>query len=475
MRSISGQIPYILFLMKTIFRSATHLWLICLSVTIYAQEPGKNSLGDLWEKVAHNYPGLQAQTALVASTASKKQAVKSQALPQFKIQAQNSYGTFEGSNGAFFPQSGFFNVSGNPTLLDGSDQTFNTFGSAVVEWEVFAFGKQQQENKAATAQYQQQIAQKEAYVLQLKKELAFRHIQHLYATANYDWMSKNADRLRSIELITNGLAVSGLKPAADNLLAHSSYLQAAGQQRFWTGSKQATHIALAELVGEPLDTLDATRLHHFLTFPLHKTNPSAPIEELEHPVLTQYKQEASYFEHSSKSITRAALPSVKVLGGYAIRGSGIQTNTVTDKWKDGFSNTVDNYLVGVGITWNFSSLFTNQYKKQALSKQAESAEKKYSAYEQALQANIEASQVQIQEQTEQLQQTHQAIVHATQAYTMYMARYKSGLITLSELLQIQQLLEQAEKTHIDAAQQYWMQLVSEATLTANFDFLFTNL
>ncbi|MDM1045726.1 TolC family protein [Myroides sp. 1354] len=461
--------------MKTIFRSATCLWLTCLSVTLYAQEPRQHTLGNLWEQVERQYPGIQAQTALVASSASKQQAVKSQALPQFKIQAQNSYGTFEGSNGAFFPQSGFFNVSGNPNLLDGSDQTFNTFGSATVEWEVFAFGKQNQENKAASAQYEQQLAQKEAYILQLKKELAVRHIQNLYATANYDWMSKNADRLKNIELITNGLAVSGLKPAADNLLAHSSYLQAAGQQRYWTGNKQATHIALAELVGEPLDTIDAIHLHNFLTFPLHKTNDATATETFEHPVLTQYKQEASYFEHSSKSMSRAALPSIKVLGGYAIRGTGIQSHTVTDKWKDGFSNAIDNYLVGVGITWNFSSLFTNQYKKQALTKQAESAEKKYSAYEQALQANIAASQVQIKEQTQQLQQTHQAIIHATQAYGMYMARYKSGLITLSELLQIQQLLEQAEKTHIDATQHYWMQVVSEAALTANFDFLFTNL
>ncbi|WP_410881127.1 TolC family protein [Myroides sp. DW712] len=461
--------------METNFRSATLLWLTCLSMTLQAQEQPTMTLGSLWQEVEHNYPGLQAQQALVTSKASQQQAVKSQALPQFKIQAQNSYGTFEGSNGAFFPQAGFFNVSGNPDLLTGTDQTFNTFGSAVVEWEVFAFGKQQQENQAAQAQYQQQVAQKEAYILQLKKELALRHIQNLYATANCDWMNKNADRLKSIKSITEGLALSGLKPTADNLLAQSSYLQAAGQQSYWKGNRQATHIALTELVGNSIDTLDANHVRHFLSFPLHETYTSTAAETVEHPLLTQYKQEASYFEHSSKSIARAGLPSIKLLGGYAIRGTGIQAHTATDKWKDGFSNSVDNYLVGVGITWNFSSLLTNQHKKKALNKQTESAEKKHQTYEQALQTNIEASQVQLKEQVHQLQQTHQAIVHATEAYTMYMARYKSGLITLSELLQIQQLLEQAEKTHIEATQQYWKQLVTAATLTADFDFLFTNL
>lgn len=461
--------------MKTIFRSATLLWLTCAGIAVNAQEHESLSLSGLWQKVEQNYPGLQAQDALIASKSSQIQAVKSQALPQLKFQAQNSYGTFEGSSGAFFPQAGFFNVSGTPSVLDGGDHTFNTFGSAVIEWEVFAFGKQAQENKAATAQYKQSIAQKDAYLIQLKRELALRYIQHLYATTNFDWMLKNTARLQHIERLTKGLAQSGLKPEADNLLAHASYLQAAGQQNYWMGVKQATHITLVELVGESLDGIDAPQIEHFLTHAINQSLTFDSTSVSEHPVLQQYKQEASYFEHSSKSLSRAALPSIKLLGGYALRGSGIQTQTVSNQWKDGFSNSVDNYLVGLGITWNFSSLFTNQHKKQALNQQATSVDKKYMAYEQALQANIEASQVQLQEQTAQLKQTHQAVEEATQAYGMYMARYQSGLITLTELLQIQQLLEQAEKTHIEATQHYWLQLVSAATLKANFDFLFTNL
>lgn len=155
--------------MKTNFRSATLLGLICSGITVYAQDQPSTNLQNLWQKVEHNYPGLQAQTALVASMANTQNAIQSQALPQLKIQAQNTYGTFEGSNGAFFPQAGFFNVSGTPHALEGSNQAFNTFGSAVIEWEIFAFGKQNQENKAALAQYNQSLAHKEEYTIQLKK------------------------------------------------------------------------------------------------------------------------------------------------------------------------------------------------------------------------------------------------------------------------------------------------------------------
>lgn len=282
-------------------------------------------------------------------------------------------------------------------------------------------------------------------------------------------------RLEAIKRITSGLALSGLRPAADSLLAHSSYLQAAGQQIFWTGTKQATHLAVVELLGEPLPSIDSKSIENFLTPALLEQEQPPILKEADHPTLQQFQEETSFFEHRSKSIASAALPSIKLLGGYAIRGTGIQAPTVSNSWNDGFSNTADNYLVGVGLTWNFSSLFTNQYKKQAFKQQAENASQKYKAYQQALQTNIEASHIQLNAQAKQLKQTLQAVEQATQAYAMYMARYQNGLIALSELLQIQQLLEQAEKTHIEATQYYWLQLVTEASFTTHFDFLFTNL
>ena len=94
-----------------------------------------------------DYPGLQAKNAAVAVSQLEEQALKSSMLPQVKMQAQNSYGTFEGSSGAFFPQAGFFNVSGNQAL-SGSNVTANSFASATLEWEVLTFGRQQKERSS---------------------------------------------------------------------------------------------------------------------------------------------------------------------------------------------------------------------------------------------------------------------------------------------------------------------------------------
>ncbi|MEC4117245.1 TolC family protein [Myroides phaeus] len=440
----------------------------------YAQNTPQFSLADLWEKTEQNYVGLQAKIANVDAAQHHYKSSKTEALPQLRIQAQNSYGSFEGSNGAFFPQPGFFNVSGNPDAFDGADNTMNSFGSAVVEWEIFAFGKQKQATKATKASLNKSIADKEAYAIQLKKELTTRYIHTLYNEANLDWTQKNTNRLNEVQRITASLTAAGMKPQADSLLAHSSYLQALSQQDLWQGNKESSLIHLAELTGEEsgMNTIETER---FLSFSTTDQQPDTAIEH-NHPFLQSLEHQSKSLMHSSKSIARSGLPSFKVLGGYAVRGSGIdKSGYVSDRWKDGFSNSVDNYLVGVGLTWNFTTLFTNKHKQENFAKMAKSVDFQKEQYSQQMQAQLASSIAKINEQQKQLQKTKQAIEQAHQAYTMYLARYKSGLIALSELLQIQSLLQQAEKTHIEASQQYWLQLVAQATLTTDFQFLFNNL
>src|SRR3546814_9031184 len=134
------------------------------------------TLGSLWPQVKENYPGIGAKKAAIDAAEYNKRAVKGVMLQQVNAQAQHTYGTYEGSAGAFFPQTGLFNVSGAANTLDGSStngspMAANNFGSATVEWELFSFGKLRKENEAATAGYYKAVSEKEAYLLHLKKTL----------------------------------------------------------------------------------------------------------------------------------------------------------------------------------------------------------------------------------------------------------------------------------------------------------------
>lgn len=453
----------------------TAVWFaIAAAFPLYAQQQEENTLGSLWPKVEENYPGVGAKMSAIDAAKLHERAVKGKMLPQVKAQAQNTYGTYEGSAGAFFPQAGLFNVSGATNALNGSSMAANTFGSATVEWDLFAFGKFRKENKAANALYYKAVSEKDAYVLKLKKILSERYITLLYNDAKLKLTKKNAERLDSIRNITSGLSAAGLRPAADSLLSSSSYVQAMGELDKWSGLKTSSVIKLMELYGE--DMVDYTVSAIRFSNPIENQLNGGNSINATHPILDALDKQSQYYALSGEAQKRSSLPSLRLLGGYAYRGTGINTNgTVSGAWQDGFNNTTNNTLAGIGITWNITGLHTNRLKSEELLKEAESTKLLQSQYEQAMQADLSASRAKIRQQYEQLGKTRLAVKQSQDAYGMYLARYKSGLIALSELLQIRTLLEQAENAHIEASSAYWMLLAYEAELTANFNFLFNNL
>ncbi len=438
----------------------------------FAQQ-GEGQLNTLWTEVQNSYPGLASREALVESSKMQERSVFGERLPQIRAQAQNSYATYEGISGAFFPQSGLFNVSG-ANGLSGPSWTFNTYASTTLEWELFSFGKNNYKSKAARAKTYSAEREKDAYSLNLQKELSQRYLHLLFNETKLETNQQNVDRLNTIRSITSSLARAGLKSAADSLLASSSFNQAIGDNEKLKGEKRAAIIQLLELTnGKEANYIGS--VPRFLDPSEVSLNKATEIDPA-HPALTTLDEQRKRLEYRGKSEARAALPSVNLIGGYAYRGVGIGNDgAVSDNWNDGFSNSVNNGLVGVGITWNISDLYTQNKRAGSLKKQAESEGHRYKQYEQQMQAQLASIQIKLTRQYTEVEKTNQAQQQANDAYQMYLSRYKSGLMDLSNLLQIQILLEHAEIKHIDAAFNFWMLMASEAELIADFSHLFTNL
>lgn len=439
--------------------------------SLQAQD-SKISLENLWQLVEANYPGLSAQQATIDAAKLQEQAVRSQALPQAQLQLQNSYGTHQRSNGAFFPQPGLFNVN-SPVGITGSATSANSFGSATVEYELFSFGRQQADNSAAELLTSRKQADKIVYALKLKKELSKRYIQYLYTESKLQWLDKNADRLHDIQRMAAGLSRAGLKPAADSLLAYSSYIQALAEKDNWNGNMAMSLAALQELHGQ--DDFNINLQDSKFDNPNLRLKPDAD-NKLAHPFLDVLEKQSAYHKGLADAQNKAGLPSLKLMGGYAFRGSGIGAKGhVSGNWTDGFANSSNNVLLGIGVTWNLTGLHTNKLKGNVWLKEVEKDRFQQAEYQLNIQAGLKAINGKLNEQEKQLSKTIQSVTFTQDAYQMYMARYKSGLITMTELLQIRMLLEQAENNHIEALNSYWLQLAEEAMLTNDFHFLFNNL
>ena len=86
---------------------AITMWLTIAAIFPMHGQHKQNTLGNLWPKVEESYPGVGARESAIDAATLNERVVKSDMLPQVKAQAQNTYGTYEGSAGAFYPQAGF--------------------------------------------------------------------------------------------------------------------------------------------------------------------------------------------------------------------------------------------------------------------------------------------------------------------------------------------------------------------------------
>lgn len=446
---------------------------LCTSSAVFGQEL---KLEELWTEVMQNYSGITSRDYAIEASQINETATQGNLYPKVKVQAQNSYGSYESSMGGFFPQAGFFNVNGTNNPLFGSDASFNTFGSALVEWEVFSFGRLKNDVQVSKSMTEKKLSEKEAYLLSLKTQLSSRYIDFLYSHAHKAWNEKRTDRLKSIYEIANQLAASGLIASADSLISLSAYTQSLGRQENILGTIESAEIRLKELY-EFTDSKHSESLQSFMNSDLLLESENTIQINSSHPKLNLLTNQVEITELQAEAERKTIFPSLRVMAGYAFRGSSIdiQAAEVSGNYTDGFSNSSHNLLVGVGLTWDLSNFYTKRIKGESLSKEAESVKSIHLNYEQAMQAELAAINAKIKQQKEALIKSKLGIQQSADAFDMYFLRYESGLIRLSDLLQVQLLVEDAEKNHIEALLEYWKLRVQYSELTEDFDFLFRNL
>ncbi|MBB6269753.1 outer membrane protein TolC [Pedobacter cryoconitis] len=443
------------------------LFFMLISVSTCAQQTAGLTLAQAWELAYQNYAGLMAKDAQLQEAYYAKKEVQSRSLPQIQLQLQNSYGTFAGSNGAFFPVPGVFNVNGTKSDHAGSPAA-NTFGSVLADWKFFEFGRQRKTIAAAGYKVQEAQSGYDAAKLSLQAKVTSLYIGILYANSNLTWADQQVKRVKEILELTVSLADAGLKPGADTALAASSYLLAVASKNEWAGKYNAGQINFSEVVPGTSVLLPQQSFMHYQTLHILPDSISS-----NHPYLQILDQQVRYNEVQNTLASKKAFPSLSLLGGLSARGSGIYTaGTVEKNWSAGFNNIAHNYLIGIGLTWNLSNIYTGSPEKKRTAKTLQSSKFNYDLQKLQMNTAIQAINSRTDQQLKQVKNTRLALAKAQQAYELYLSRYESGLINLTELLQIQSLLQQVEKNSIEVQQEFWNLLIRRAELSGDFNYLF---
>lgn len=441
--------------------------LLFVSTRSYSQNEQHISISHAWDAAFANYPGLTEKKANIRESEYRRTEVKNGFLPQVEVQLQNTYGSYSGNTGAFFPLPGIFNVSGNNKVIGQPDAAANSFGSVVMDWKLFGFGIQRKELEAANHQVKEAGSNFNAAKLQLQTKVTRLYMNILYNQSKLEWAKENVTRVKEILTLSESLAEAGLKPGADTLLAAASYLQTRAELDDWEGKLASSLIQLTEVVTIMPERL-SIRSAPFLTATAGETGLDSV--SLTHPYLDIFANRLLFVRTQEQIAARKIFPSISLLGGWSSRGSGIgRDGFASTEWSAGFNNTSNNYLAGVGLTWNISSAYNSSVERKRVGQTVLATKSRLELQALQLNTGLQSVSARIDAQLKQVMKTTQAVKNARNAYDLYVSRYESGLMNLNELLQIQLLLQQSEKINIEAYQELWDKEILRSELSGDFN------
>jgi len=285
----------------------------------------------------------------------------------------------------------------------------------------------------------------------------------MYSNTMQDWAKREAERNKNLVKLSSGLVRSGLASAADSLIASTSLKQAVGQIKKWEAQTNRFKNQLFEYTG---NYFKSKKVPDYFFSP---TEAEVKDSVVAHPLLTEKKQKNDALEIREKMVNHQVLPDVSLLAGGLVRGIGYGAND--QAFEDSYRLPINNYLVGVGLTWDLSQWYSKRLKSQKVNQQQERVALEKEVVKRSLNEQQKSLEYHIAKAKEEIQEAEDAYHSAKESYRLFKVRYKSGLINLTTLLQIQQTLQFTEKSRIQAYYEYWQYWNNYSYARADFSIL----
>ncbi|WP_162303776.1 TolC family protein [Paracnuella aquatica] len=418
------------------------------------------TLPDVWHRVLQHYPSLTARKEAIEVQALKKDLTRQAFLPDISVQAQHSYGSVKNIPGSFFPLPGLFTTTGGNKPQAAATAGANLNTSAVLQWNFLQFGRRQKAMEAADAAIDWSNAMLKQEEWKLLVAASKLYVATLATTAALEVAQADTRRFATLLELVQAQASAGLRPGADTLLLKASYLQSKAAEHDHIAERRKALEQLGALMGESSAafSLDTTAFHQ-----LAQTSISTSDAVQQHPYLQVLDKEIRGAEAGQALVKKEVYPTVSLLAGVGLKGSGIAADGTMHKnigapWR----HASGTYLAGIGLTWNFSSLYQNRTKQAVANRTIAiaKAEKEAAAIE--LGAQYAAALSSWHEQQQKLAGALAARNASRAAYDLYEVRYQSGHISLIELLQLQKALQETERAYVTALQGNWNELLQQA-------------
>jgi outer membrane protein TolC len=457
------------------------LSLVFGSIQVQAQQTQILGIKDAIRIGLENYGTIKAKANQLNSAKSQLTETKTEYLPDVTLSAQNVYGTVNGQNGPVYGFGGYATAASGPAL---ASQNWNaTFGSLYlsnVNWNFFAFGRAKEKVKVQGRVVDIDASDLNQEQFEHEIRVASAYLNVLVAQQLVKANKDNLNRTLAVKRVVVARVVNGLNPGVDSSVVNA---QVAAAQITLTSSEeteqeQATQLAEYLASDQREFILDST----FVTKVPMNIYIASKVSPGDHPVLQYYRNQVNQSNEEAKYLNTFSYPTFTLFGLYQGRGSGFKAGYSTNQgdynFDSGYGAGADptryNYLLGVGVTWDFTNVFRVHYQVQAQKYLSKEYQDQYDLQAQNLRDQQQLAETKIINAAKNYNEAPFEVKSASDEYKQKFALYQNGLATIVDFTQALYDLYRAQIDYDIASNNIWQALLYKSAATGDFSIFINN-
>jgi len=435
--------------------------LLSAAVASAQQNAPTVTLRQLLSSVDTRAPQLLTDSAAIAIRQAQAAETRNNWLPDLTLNYQADLGTSNNTTGPYFgfgiiPSSsgGVHNTNVTTTIADN-------LGIAAFNWEVYNFGKYSAENKVANSDINVQQKQFAESKYDLQAYTISNYLQLLRLQDFLNIQLRNIQRTTEIRRSIESLAKSGVRAGVDTSIAEAELSKARLNYIELNNQLKQEQLQLSAVSGLPYQSIipDTTAEATLIG------QPNAylfPADTADHPIINYYRSVYQNSLQREDLVKKMYNPKISLEAAAWERGSSIDAEGHYNSLGSGYDFDRDNYLVGIGISYNVFDLRRRQLKLRTQKASTDYAYKKLQEQQQLLAVSNNQADVEMQTALDRLKEIPNQLNAAEAGYRQKLSLYRNGLTDIIELDAALNILYRAETDYMQAKYDYANALFEKA-------------
>ena len=332
--------------------------LLAAGISLLAQQAaprGGLTIAQAVEDALRNYPSIRVTQEQMNAAAAGIRLARTAYLPRVDGLAQINRATRNTFYGLLLPQGVIPNVAGVAANNLGS--VWDSGAGLLVTWQPFDFGLRRANVETATAARSQAQATLSRTQYDVSVATADAFLTVLAAQQTAQAARSAVDSWQILLRSVHALVAAQLRPGADESRVEAELALAQTQVAQAEQAIDVARATLAQFVG--LDPPRVTVNPGKLLEPLPE-RPEAPLDLAANPRVLEQNTVIARQQSQLKALERTYYPQFLAQGLAAARGTGMQTNGSRMGGVNGMAPTVQNYGIGLTVTFPVMDRFAIQ-------------------------------------------------------------------------------------------------------------------